>query len=164
MCADTIMKLRETLIHKCTSNICRGILNSMGISFYQLWYLSGEFNKLTSVELTAFTLYNPMIPNEKLISLAPQNNSDFLLFLAHLKSQTRLNILQNCQGKERDSSLCSNHVNPLNTSRMFQSFSGPHTFLNMRYPWVEISFCLTTVPPLHPPDKQTPINAAEISL
>lgn len=43
-----------------------------------------------------------MIPDRKLISPVPQNNSDFLLFIAHLESQSCGWIVRfkNCQGKE----------------------------------------------------------------
>lgn len=136
-----------------------GILNSAGISFYILQYLSGEFQRLISSELTSFLLYNHTIPHGKLISLVSQKNSDFLLFIAYLKSQSSS---QGCtfyiitKRKRQFLALTmSVHLHFMDAPILL----GQHIFLRVICSRLEISFCMTILHPLQTPVKQTSITA-----
>lgn len=86
MGAGTTVKWQEILNHQCSSDVWKGSCKLSMISFFLLWYLGGEL-EYTSFELTAFALYSHLMPDGKLITLAHQNKSNFLLFMAHLKPQ-----------------------------------------------------------------------------
>lgn len=85
---------------------------------------------LISSKSTAFILYNHMILDGKLISLVPQNNSDFPLFIAHLKISvqwldcTIYKIAREKRGASPVLQLCQSPY----TSQLLCSFKSAHIF------------------------------------